>query len=360
MRGLTARVNRALSDRATALAVGWVALLLLTPAPAQASRIDYFENDPQVGGDRIRLLADPGEANVVAVAAVNTRVVSIIDPLLNAQPGFVNPAMTKRHCVLAPALAVCHPIRGLALAQALAGVITGVEVELGDGNDTAAGSVVLSGGAIYRGGAGNDRINGADGTEDTVAGGPGADDISGGDGESDRSQIPVGRDVALYNGADGPVTVTLDDVANDGTPGEGDNVHSDFESIVGSAFDDVLIGTALGDDLSGGPGADTLRGGAGQDFLAGDPDYGSSGADRIEGGPGHDVLVGAGGNDDLEGGPGPDFVYGDRGDDRLDIRDNERDEAWCDDPFVGNDGFDVVIADPADELHGVCEDVRRD
>ena len=78
---------------------------------------------------------------------------------------------------------------------------------------------------------GDDRLNGGAGI-DSVDGGAGADDIRGGSGSDD----------AVSYGASNGVTVTLDDRANDGAPGERDNVHRDIE------------------DLYGGPGSGPLKG----------------------------------------------------------------------------------------------------
>jgi Ca2+-binding RTX toxin-like protein len=70
------------------------------------------------------------------------------------------------------------------------------------------------------------------------------------------------------------VAVALDDIPNDGRPGENDNIRTDVEAVTGSSFDDVM---------TGGLGDDTL--------------FGSDGADRITGGPGEDQIKGFGGND---------------------------------------------------------------
>jgi hypothetical protein len=69
-----------------------------------------------------------------------------------------------------------------------------------------------------------------------------------------------GRDTVDFGGGSAyrGVSVTLDNVANDGAEGEGDNAHSDLENIIGSGGPDFLVG---------GPGANTISGGDGYDTI---------------------------------------------------------------------------------------------
>jgi Ca2+-binding RTX toxin-like protein len=79
--------------------------------------------------------------------------------------------------------------------------------------------------------------------------GLGADSIEGGDG----------RDMVYYGSRSAPVTVTLADrIANDGELGEGDNVETDVEDVIGGLGNDTLVGSA---------GSNLLSGGADRDFL---------------------------------------------------------------------------------------------
>jgi Ca2+-binding RTX toxin-like protein len=112
----------------------------------------------------------------------------------------------------------------------------GINVRLGDGDDTFVGEGTF-GLLFVDGGGGNDRIVGGDGHE-LLAGGAGKDSIDGG-------------------------------LGNDRLNGHGGN-----------------------DKLSGGGGADRLFGYAGNDFL----DGGSSG-DRFDGGAGLDTMFGQSGDD---------------------------------------------------------------
>jgi Ca2+-binding RTX toxin-like protein len=92
------------------------------------------------------------------------------------------------------------------------------------------------------------------------------------------------------------VTVSLDGGAGDGEPGEGDNVQSDVENLVGGSGGDTFIGSAAGNTLDGGAGEDYSDGGAG--------------ADTLVGGDAGDVLRtrGSADSDHVSCGPGPDFV----------------------------------------------------
>jgi Ca2+-binding RTX toxin-like protein len=148
-----------------------------------------------------------------------------------------------------------------------------------------AGSDTLTGtpgdDAIY-GLAGNDNLNGLQGNDD-LYGGPGADDIRGGPGD----------DAVSYGGVSAPVTVTLDDRANDGAAGAGDNVHGDVEDIYGGTGDDSLTGDAADNTIDGGAGNDTIVGGTGFDFL-----YGGAGNDVLDARDGEQDVVDCGPGDD--------------------------------------------------------------
>jgi hypothetical protein len=97
------------------------------------------------------------------------------------------------------------------------------------------------------------------------------------------------------------VTITLNDQADDGEPGEGDNVRAAVESATGG-----------------------------------------SGNDRIVAGPNSSYLYGGAGNDSITGGPGEQRIEGNEGDDTIDSRDGAYDSIDC------GPGNDVVLADPGD------------
>lgn len=172
--------------------------------------------------------------------------------------------------------------------------------------------------AAITGSDGADQINGtpgddtifARGGDDTIDGQAGNDDISGGEG-ADDIHGGLGVDAATYGDSSG-VSVTIDDVANDGAAGERDNVHRDVEQVYGS------------------PGADTLTG--------------DTGANLLDGGAGPDSISGASGRDALFGGAGPDTINS--VDDAVDLVD-------C------GEGSDTVTINPGDLVQG-CEQVTRE
>ncbi len=233
------------------------------------------------------------------------------------------------------------------------------------------------------GGPGPQTLEAVAGT-DTLSGGPGDDFMVNGSGAT-TFHGGKGVDEASFFGETDGISVTLDGVANDGAPGEGDDVGTDVEIVFGGQGDDHLMGNAkantllgyLGDDvLNGMAGKDTLGSGTGSmdgsdvfiggagvdtvdefhignlvlsidgvanDRVAGDPSegvdnihtdvenvLGGLGNDRITGdaaanllggGAGDDTLIGGGGNDVLEPGVGTDTLTGGPGVDAASFAD---------------------------------------
>jgi Ca2+-binding RTX toxin-like protein len=193
--------------------------------------------------------------------------------------------------------------------------------------------------------AGNDILFGGAGDDNQLLGGAGGDWISGGDGTDSVSYLDQ-----AHNG----VNVTLNGQADDGSPGEGDNLQADLENIEGSDGDDYLEGSDIlnhlwgregNDELVGKGGPDTLEGNGGVDLAnyearqddlnislnnvaddggAGEGDNVMDSVENIDTGSGKDVIVGSDvdnvihanggadtldglrGSDDLNGGDGPD------------------------------------------------------
>jgi len=227
----------------------------------------------------------------------------------------------------------------------------------GSGDDQLAGgdaADTLNGGGgndILSGGAGNDALSGGTGN-DTLDGGTGTDALNGDAGDdslienyqtatnlatgatppaADTGDVVDGGDgfdsyyigasnTDQHNGVGTPTTtpldvsVTLDDNANDGAAGEGDNVKSDVESV----------------QVTSGGGNNTLTGDAGTNQLVG-----SSGNDTIDGGAGNDVLSGAGGND------------------TINAQDGYADFVSC------GEGADTANVDSLDTVSADCETVNR-
>jgi hypothetical protein len=181
---------------------------------------------------------------------------------------------------------------GLTAARA---VLTG-----GDGDDTLSGGL---GDDTLSGGLGNDTLSGGAG-DDVLAGDAGADSISGG----------AGIDRADFTGT--PLRISLNDLADDGTPGEGDNVRGDVEDLKadpGSAGAATLVGSDAGNQLEVLAGTGTITGGAGSDHLLGGP-----------------------------------------GDDAIDARDGYADRVSC------GAGTDSVKADQLDQVLSNCERVQTE
>ena len=237
----------------------------------------------------------------------------------------------------------------------------------GAGNDRLIGGESAD---VLLGEAGNDTLNGNGGNDlllgdsngvnpgdgnDSLDGGAGDDNLFGGGG-SDVFTGGAGLDTANYSFRTAGVSVRVDALANDGEPGEGDQVQTDVETIYGGSGPDLLVGGSAanllvglaGDDtLQGGAGDDTLDGGSGADDLSGgtgvdladysrrtenlslglgdQADDGAAGEgdnlrddiERVAGGSGDDVINGSRGSDTLDGGPGNDTIYGKAGDDLL-------------------------------------------
>lgn len=224
-------------------------------------------------------------------------------------------------------------------------------LEAGDGDDQALGE---DGNDAIVGGFGNDLEDGAAG-DDTIGSNDndqGTDDVRGG----------PGVDTLDLSGHAGGMTITLDDVPNDGAPGENDNLHADFERVFGTGGADTYTGTAGPDYFRGGTGADVARGGAGNDEIDGDSD-----ADQIFGDEGTDTLFGGYGDDRVEGGAGPDSLFGDysacsaygcsAGNDQMFARDGEADAVNC------GSGADTAQVDAVDTVGSdgfqLCETVDR-
>jgi Ca2+-binding RTX toxin-like protein len=276
------------------------------------------------------------------------------------------------------------------------------------------------------GGAGNDRLDGGSGPE-TIHGGPGADLLAGrgggdalfgddgndtiyGDGMANGNEGLGGGDDQLHGGAgddvltgdthesdaaighdlldggpgtdtvkddwyrfdgsandeDPPPTVTFDGIADDGRPGEGDNV-VEVERIESGSPAGAVPATFVGDD---GPNAFLLiftngvvdgRGGA-------DTIEGSDYADALQGGAGDDHISGGFGDDTITGGPGRDDLSGDRtaaceygpiygictigsGNDTIYAQDGEADKVDC------GPGADTAYVDAVDVVAN-CESVQ--
>ncbi len=231
-----------------------------------------------------------------------------------------------------------------------------------------------AGANVLLGQNGNDRLDGVAGNDD-LQGGNGDDLLTGRLG-NDRYHGGAGIDTANFSVSPAAVSASL---LAGAASGEGTDLLVQVETMVGSAFNDVLTGnngvnrldgrggkdrlrglgaadTLLGavgnDTILGGGGNDTARGGAGRDTLRGeggkDRVFGDAGNDRQFGDAGNDTVNGGGGNDTLRGGAGKDTVRGDAG----------RDRAYGDagnDRLVGGNGTDRCTGGTGVDTQASCE-----
>lgn len=250
---------------------------------------------------------------------------------------------------------------------------TSSTITAGGGNDkvnrgAASGPSVVHGGDgddwLY-GAGGNDQVYG-EGGNDKIQAGYGDDVEDGGAGDdtigfesvnsngqddqgADKMRGGEGYDMLYLTGHTGGMKITLDNQPDDGSIGEGDDVGSDIEWILGTARTDDITGTDGPDSIDGFAGSDVIHGGGGDDYL-----IGSDGDDSVFGDAGNDQVEGRYGVDMVDGGPGTDQLYGDINgcaaycepdNDLLFAQDGERDNVYCGGPGKAYvDEFDVVAS----------------
>jgi Ca2+-binding RTX toxin-like protein len=229
----------------------------------------------------------------------------------------------------------------------------------GDGNDLITDD---TGDDLIYGGAGNDTITAGTG-RDTVYAGTGNDVVYGddsGDLSSDLVYLEDGDDLAVLgyqrttdrdtiDGGTGfdtlslanmtaGVGVTLNDSGAATTTGFTATL-TNFEGLVGSAFNDTLTGNSAANYLDGGAGNDSLLGNAGNDTI-----YGGTGNDTIDGGADNDLIYGGAGTDSILGGAGNDWIDAGADNDTVDggIGDDTILGGLGNDSLIGNDGADSL------------------
>lgn len=321
------------------------AVTLVAAAPAQAGSLTVFEGaETSHSTDKFRVTYTgyPGERNDVTatwdeaaqtytltdtgVTQLNRAPSATPDPtriwplslLLPKSPPPPPPAGPSQ-CTINGQTAVCRPTDPYELAF--------FDLDLGDGddigrldhgddhgllygrlgNDVLTATSLAGGSAEMLGHGGDDVLTGGDG-RDFLHGGFGADRLDGGGGldrvlyRNEFDDPQTGEWDSSQNPTTG-VSITLDGVANDGTPGESDNVIAGNDEIWATEFDDVIVG-----------------------------------------GPGTQVINAYPGDDDVDGGPGEDYLEGYSGNDVLRTRDGEADDYAC-----GSEN-DLVLADAFDEF----------
>ena len=167
------------------------------------------------------------------------------------------------------------------------------KLEGGAGDDTL---TTGSGRYTVEGGEGDDVFVGHVGSG-VLVGGPGADTFT-----------PTTGFTISYSERTSGIVVDADGNADDGEPGENDNV------LPGVAGGNTVIRGGRGDDhLLGGGGVDRFEGMAGNDVL----DARAARLSSADGGPGDDALIGGPTYNEMRGGPGDDTLRGEAGGDRL-------------------------------------------
>jgi Ca2+-binding RTX toxin-like protein len=176
-----------------------------------------------------------------------------------------------------------------------------------------------------------------DANNNVIEGGAGADSLRGRDGV----------DTLSYAGSNAAVNVNLLAGTRTGGHATGD-IATEFENVLGSAFNDTLTGDAGANRLTGGAGINLLEGGAGADTLDGTGSVNDTasyagaagevtvnlllatqvgtgdevgdvliGIENLLGGVGGDFLTGDAGNNRIDGGAGSDVIEGGVGNDTL-------------------------------------------
>jgi hypothetical protein len=334
------------------------------------------------GGSTVTYTAASGEANrvLVSVGHYDTSCGSVGAPCLSVSDSGAHITNTSGGCEVTSS----DPIVG---DSAVCPVPSSVVADLGDrddaywdwdgpstvdaghGNDNPVFG--RGGNDVIRGGIGSDVLYGEEG-DDTLDGGPGDDYLDGIPCWCEDEYITHGADTYIggggsdsitYEGRSENLSLSPDGVANDGAPGEGDNIGPDVLAIVGGHGSDVIIGNAARNALAGGEGDDALAGGGGDDNLRG-----GTGNDRLTGDAGQDTLGGDDGDDVLIGGEGVDRYWGDQvgaciayscasGQDLIDARDGAREQINC------GPGTDTLKGDANDiaenwvDLSDQCESV---
>ncbi|MCX7422619.1 MAG: Ig-like domain-containing protein [Planctomycetia bacterium] len=185
-----------------------------------------------------------------------------------------------------------------------------------EGNDTLRGN---TGDDSLLGGEGNDSLDGAAG-RDSLSGGLGNDTFRDGNGFYWFEDVAISPNMTLS--ASGIEGFGTDKFANRvlGLIVFGDERNNVIDAsayrgsvtIDGEEGDDTLIGSAFNDVIVGGEGNDNISGADGNDVL-----LGNEGNDVLSGARGADTLLGQAGHDSLSGGDDADALLGGDGDDTL-------------------------------------------
>jgi Ca2+-binding RTX toxin-like protein len=243
-----------------------------------------------------------------------------------------------------------------------------ITVHARGGHDTVLGRPNLTKPMAVYGEAGNDTLTGGSGN-DSLFGGDDEDRLDGAKG-TDLLSGGARWDLVDYGNRAAGVSVSLDDVANDGQRGERDNVRSDVEGVITGKGNDRVTGSAADNVIRTGDGADTVYGMGGNDVISTGDTAADKGLDRIYGGDGNDwirspfsslIAYGDAGNDALRardrastlyGGAGNDHLEGSGANDLLDGGDEDDViHGWSgNDTIRGGAGVDWIYGDAGNDL----------
>jgi hypothetical protein len=354
----------------TSIAVAVLAVAVLVPAAAaSASQVTY-------NGSVLTYTAAPGEVNSPLVTTNPYELLcgSVPAPCVEIFDSYANISVPADRCV------------GGGSTDVLCAMPSSIVANLGDRDDSYYGwdgpETINAGPGNdnpINGGGGNDHVDGGPGS-DNLIGGPGNDSVAGGTGDDYLEGISYtddsntlgsdtysggggGSDRLTYDSRSDDLSLSLDGVANDGAPGENDNIGADVVTVIGGSGSDRFTGNAYSNGFGGGEGDDTANGGGGDDNLVGGP-----GNDRLSGGDGQDILGGESGNDVLDGGGGVDRFWGDSigacipgycdtGQDQIQARDGSQETINCgpgtDSAVVDNSDFVIQSPGETDQCESV-------
>jgi Ca2+-binding RTX toxin-like protein len=289
------------------MAAGAVSLALMLPASAAAGTVARTDAAMTYTAD--------GAADENVTVGIDGSVAYVDSVRGVTDPGGSCTLLANRvECPLVPLFVVTFLGSGDTLRTGVGTGSAAVDVHGGGGADDLEGTpnadrmLGEEDGDLLDAGAGNDTLDGGLGSDylydgagdDTVSGGPGDDHLTAGSGR-DNFGGGEGSDSADYSDRGGPVTITLDGVADDGETGVVDNIGADVEEASGGAGADRIVGNPSGNRLHGRGGNDSIVGGSAED--------------RVEGDEGDDTIDTRDGvYDSVDCGPGADTVYADLGD----------------------------------------------
>jgi hypothetical protein len=267
------------------LALAALAFMLLLPASARADSVTYGVGSLVYTGE------DGRDQVTIAREGSNLLFSAETGDSLSAPGACTRRGTSSVSCPQGPSTVVNVDLRGgddalavtLPDAPALSVVASG-----GAGDDVLDASGAAAG--ALRGDGGDDRLLAGRGAFD-VTGGTGNDELVGGPGGSSTRFLAdaapdgadslvggPGADSADYSARTAGLVLSADGLADDGAPGEGDNIAPAVETLVGGAGADVLVGA---------PGPSVLMAMAGDDQVQSRDDA----ADQVDCGDGADVAV---------------------------------------------------------------------